>query len=93
VLAVTAGLTALWDARMSVLASLEGDMKQLGFVCTLAVVGFAAFVWLIPGTAPASDQTAVSVATGAPVTISPLEMQRNTKPSDLPVQYMKGDFM
>ena len=36
-------------------------MKRFGFVCTLADFGFAAFVWLIPGTAPASlDRTTVS---------------------------------
>ena len=35
-------------------------MKRFGFVCTLAIFGFAAFVRLIPGTAPASDRAAVS---------------------------------
>ena len=36
-------------------------MKRFGFVCTLAIFCFfAAFVWLIPGTAPASDRTTVS---------------------------------
>jgi hypothetical protein len=35
-------------------------MKRFGFVCTLAIFGFAAFVWLIPGIAPASDRTTVS---------------------------------
>jgi hypothetical protein len=39
---------------------LEGDMKRFGFVCTLAIFGFAAFVWLTPDTAPASDRTTVS---------------------------------
>jgi hypothetical protein len=34
----------------------------------------------------------IAVAADAPLTISPLEMQRNMKPDDLPVQYMKGDF-
>ena len=33
-----------------------------------------------------------AVAADAPLTISPSEMQRNMKPDDLPVQYMKGDF-
>jgi hypothetical protein len=35
-------------------------MKRFGFACTLAIFGFATFVWLIPGTAPASDRTTVS---------------------------------
>jgi hypothetical protein len=35
-------------------------MKRFGFVCTLAIFGFAAVVWLVPGTAPASDRTATS---------------------------------
>ena len=34
----------------------------------------------------------IAVAADAPLTIWPLEMQRNMKPDDLPVQYMKGDF-
>jgi hypothetical protein len=39
---------------------LEAAMKRFGFVCTLAIFGFAAFLWLIPGTSPASDQTTAS---------------------------------
>jgi hypothetical protein len=35
-------------------------MKRFGFACTLAIFGFAAFAWLIPGTAPGSDRTTVS---------------------------------
>jgi len=35
-------------------------MKGFGLVCTLAIVGFVAFVWLVPGTAPASDRTTVN---------------------------------
>jgi hypothetical protein len=35
-------------------------MKRFGFVCTLAIFGFSAFVWLIPSTAPGSDRTTVS---------------------------------
>jgi len=35
-------------------------MKRFWFVCTLAIFGLAAFVWLNPGTAPASDRTTVS---------------------------------
>ena len=35
-------------------------MKRFWLVCTLAIFGFAAFIWLIPGTAPASDQTTAS---------------------------------
>jgi hypothetical protein len=35
-------------------------MKRFGFVCTLAIFGFAAFVWLIPDSAPGSDRTIVS---------------------------------
>ena len=29
-------------------------MKPFWLVSTLAIVGFAAFIWLVPGTAPAS---------------------------------------
>jgi hypothetical protein len=35
-------------------------MKRFCFVCTLVMFGFAAFIWLIPGTAPASDRTTLS---------------------------------
>ena len=53
-----------------------------------AVLAFAAGVWtggvLHPKQAVAAD---------APLTIWPLEMQRNMKTEDLPVQYMRGgDF-
>jgi len=50
-------------------------MKRFGLVCTLAIFGFAAFLWLVPVTAPASDRTAVSQ-------INTQELMRNAH--DLP---------
>lgn len=35
-------------------------MKPFWLVSTLAIIGFAAFIWLVPSTAPASDRTTVS---------------------------------
>ena len=62
-------------------------MKIFIVALPTAVLAFAAGVWaggvLHPKQAVAAD---------APLTISPLEMQRNMKPDDLSVQYMKGDF-
>ena len=52
-----------------------------------AVLAFTAGVWAQGALHPKQ-----AVAAGAPLTISPLELQRNMKPDDLPVQYMKGDF-
>jgi hypothetical protein len=63
-------------------------MKIILVALPTAVLAFAAGLW-----AGGELHPRQAVAAGAPVTISPLEMQRNTKPSDLPVQYMKGDFM
>jgi hypothetical protein len=50
----------------------RGAGRALGFI---QIFGFAAFIWLIPGTAPASDQTTVSQ-------INIQELMRNTH--DLP---------
>ena len=63
-------------------------MKIFIVALPTAVLAFAAGVWtggvLHPKQAVAAD---------APLTIWPLEMQRNMKTEDLPVQYMKGgDF-
>ena len=63
-------------------------MKIIIVALPAAVLAFAAGVWtggvLHPKQAVAAD---------APLTIWPLEMQRNMKTEDLPVQYMKGgDF-
>jgi hypothetical protein len=62
-------------------------MKIILVALPTAVLAFAAGVW-----AEGERHPKQAIAAGAPVTISPLEMQRNTKPSDLPVQYMKGDY-
>ena len=35
-------------------------MKRFWLVCSFAIFGFAAFIWLTPGAAPASDRTTVS---------------------------------
>jgi len=50
-------------------------MKRFWFVCTFAIFGLAAFVWLNPGTAPASNRTALGQ-------INIQELMRNTH--DLP---------
>jgi len=52
-----------------------------------AVLAFAAGVW-----AEGERHPKQAVAIGVPLTISSSEMQRNMRPDDLPVQYMKGDF-
>ena len=36
-------------------------MKRFGFACTLAIFGFAAFVWLIPGPAPGTPVSQVNI--------------------------------
>jgi hypothetical protein len=53
-----------------------------------AILAFAAGIWA--GGVPHPRR---AFAADASVTISPSEMQRNMNPSDLPIQYMKGDFM
>ena len=53
-------------------SGIAGPGGRLGFI---QIFGFAAFIWLIPGTAPASDQTTVSQ-------INIQELMRNTH--DLP---------
>ena len=52
-----------------------------------AFVAFAAGVW-----AQGERHPKQAVAVDAPLTITPSEMQRSTKPNDLPAQYMKGDY-
>jgi hypothetical protein len=63
-------------------------MKIIFVALPTAALAFTAGIWAGGELYPRK-----AVAAEAPVTISPLEMQRNTKPSDLPIQYMKGDFM
>ena len=63
-------------------------MKIIIVALPTAVLAFAAGVW-----AGAALHPKQAVAADAPLTIWPLEMQRNMKTEDLPVQYMKdGDF-
>ena len=62
-------------------------MKIILVALPTAILAFAAGVWAEGVVHPKQ-----AVAADAPLTISPLEMQRNMKPDDLPVQYMKGDF-
>jgi hypothetical protein len=62
-------------------------MKIILVALPTAVLAFAAGVW-----AQGERHPKPALAVGDPVTISPLEMQRSAKPSDLPVQYMKGDY-
>jgi hypothetical protein len=52
-----------------------------------AVLAFAAGVW-----AQGERHPIQTVAVSAPLTISPSEMERNLKPGDLQIQYMKGDY-
>jgi hypothetical protein len=63
-------------------------MKIILVALPTAVLSFAAGTW-----AEGEFHPRQAVPAEAPVTISPSEMQRSMKPSDLPVQYMKGDFM
>jgi len=62
-------------------------MKIILVALPTAILTFAAGVWAGGALHPKQ-----AVAASAPLTISPLEMQRNMKPDELPVQYMKGDF-
>jgi len=62
-------------------------MKIILVALPTAILAFGAGVWAEGGRHPKQ-----AVAASAPLTISPLEMQRNMKPDDMPVQYMKGDF-
>jgi hypothetical protein len=62
-------------------------MKIILVALPTAFLAFAAGVW-----AGGAFHPRQAVAADAPVTISPSEMQRHMKPSDLPIQYMKGDY-
>jgi hypothetical protein len=62
-------------------------MKIILVALPTAVLAFAAGVW-----AQGERHPKQTVAVGAPLTISPSEMERNLKPDDLPIQYMKGDY-
>ena len=55
-----------------------------------ATISYATGFWTA-GTF-AGHRTTEANAASTPVTLSPFDMQRNVKPSDLPVQYMRGDF-
>ena len=62
-------------------------MKIILVALPTAILAFAAGVWAEGVVHPKQ-----AVAASVPLTISPLEMQRNMKLGDLPVQYMRGDF-
>lgn len=60
-------------------------MKIILVAVPTAVLAFTAGVWTAGGRHP-------EPTVGARLTILPSEMERNLKPGDLPVQYMKGDY-
>ena len=64
-------------------------VKIIPVVIATAIAGFGAGVWT-QGKLAGAPVTGTAATTAS--TISPLEMQRAVKPSDLPVQYMQGDF-
>jgi hypothetical protein len=63
-------------------------MKIILVALPTAFLAFGAGMW-----AGGELNPRKAIAADAPATISPLEMQRNTKSGDLPIQYMKGDFI
>jgi hypothetical protein len=63
-------------------------MKIILVALPTAVLGFSAGIWAEP-TIVGNHESKVVVS---PAIISPLEMHRNIKPNDLPVQYMQGDY-
>jgi hypothetical protein len=63
-------------------------MKIILVALPAAVLGFSAGIWAEP-TIVGNHPSKVVVG---PAIISPLEMHRNIKPDDLPVQYMQGDY-
>ena len=59
-------------------------------VAATAILGFAAGILTEPRILPPQS---VQAATITPSTISPIEMHRQLKPDDVPVQFMKpSDF-
>ena len=64
-------------------------MKIILVALPTAVLAFSAGIWT--EATMAGNRRQISAA-GTPSTISPAEMQRNLKPDDLPVQFMKGDY-
>jgi len=64
-------------------------MKVILAAVGTAVIAFPAGMWAAATMAP-QHLTETGIANAQ--TISPFEMQRNVKPDDLPIQYMKGDF-
>jgi hypothetical protein len=64
-------------------------MKVILAVVGTAVIAFPAGMWAAATMAP---HHLVETGGAKAQTISPSEMQRNVKPGDLPIQYMKGDF-
>jgi hypothetical protein len=65
--------------------------KIILMLVATAVPAFAAGVWT--QSTLAGRHAAESIPANNLSTISPYEMQLKVKPDDLPVQYMKGDFI
>jgi hypothetical protein len=65
-------------------------VKTIFVVVATAVPAFMAGIWT--HTLLAEHQRAEAGTFSFIPTISPLEMHRNVKPDNLPVQYMQGDF-
>ena len=74
-------------------------LKMILIVVATAVLAFAAGIWAEStmashhlAKANAVNAPSDTSATSTPPTISPYEMHLKVKPSDLPVQYMQGDY-
>jgi hypothetical protein len=63
-------------------------VKTTLIVVATAIPAFGAGFWAEATLAEHQRTKAV----GIPTTISPSELHHKVKPSDLPVQYMEGDF-
>ena len=63
-------------------------VKTTLIVVATAIPAFGAGFW---AEATLADHQRTEVV-GIPATISPSELHHKVKPSDLPVQYMEGDF-
>jgi len=65
-------------------------VRRTLIVVAAAVLGFAGGIWT--QVTLAKRQTTETGPAHISSTISPLDMHREVKPGDLPIQYMEGDF-